>query len=61
MVTIYIKEAILTDDLTRHFFGRYEEILAKEQGDGVPEKKQDINEEENYDDFDWDAFEKEEL
>lgn len=42
---------------------RYEEILAKQEDDGKPKKveKDGNNEEENYDDFDWDAFEKEEL
>ncbi|CAO3632647.1 unnamed protein product [Cunninghamella blakesleeana] len=42
----------------------YDEILAKQEGgDTKPKKNQDQNntqsDEENYDDFDWDAFENE--
>ncbi|KAG2213564.1 hypothetical protein INT46_002270 [Mucor plumbeus] len=39
----------------------YEEILAKEEGRNIPKsvEKQDEEDEPNYDDFDWDAFEKE--
>lgn len=39
----------------------YEEILAKEEGRDIPKsvEKQDEEDEPNYDDFDWDAFEKE--
>lgn len=48
------------NNITMILFDRYEEILAKEN---VPEKKivhENVDDEENYDDFDWDAFEKEE-
>ncbi|CEG79986.1 hypothetical protein RMATCC62417_14386 [Rhizopus microsporus] len=38
----------------------YDEILAKQEGRDVPKKEDHNNDdEENYDDFDWDAFEKE--
>ncbi|CEI91059.1 hypothetical protein RMCBS344292_05362 [Rhizopus microsporus] len=38
----------------------YDEILAKQEGRDVPKKEDhNNNDEENYDDFDWDAFEKE--
>ncbi|ORX62411.1 hypothetical protein DM01DRAFT_318264 [Hesseltinella vesiculosa] len=40
----------------------YEEILAKQEGSAQPKQKEPRNnddDEENYDDFDWDAFENE--
>ncbi|KAG0180175.1 hypothetical protein DFQ29_001120 [Apophysomyces sp. BC1021] len=42
---------------------RYDEILAKQEGKDTPKNKESAqpeNDEENYDDFDWDAFEKQE-
>jgi hypothetical protein len=49
--------------LTKRQFVRYEEILAKEEGGEQPKKKEEPvqEDEENYDDFDWDAFEKEDV
>lgn len=44
---------------------RYEEILSKQEGNdskptGKKEEQNNSEGEDNYDDFDWDAFEKEE-
>lgn len=58
-----LKVPCFTTKQKSHLLKWYDEILAKEGAEGQDAKKtedkNDDDDEPNYDDFDWDAFEKE--